>query len=59
MKPAAWFCAGYRFEFSDDGNNRRSGTIVMLGAEKESITASRSSPESQAAGNDDPDPLFG
>ena len=28
----------YRFEFSDDGNNRRSGTIVMLGAEKESIT---------------------
>ena len=28
----------YRFEFSDDGNNRRAGTVVMLGAEKHSIT---------------------
>ena len=29
---------GYRFEFSDDGNNRRAGRIVMLGAEVESLT---------------------
>lgn len=28
----------YRFEFSDDGRNRRSGSIVMLSAEVESLT---------------------
>ena len=28
----------YRFEFSDSGNNRRSGSIVMLGSEHESLT---------------------
>jgi len=28
----------YRFEFSDDGNNRRGGRIVTLGGEVESIT---------------------
>ena len=28
----------YRFEFSDDGSNRRSGSIVMLSAEVESLT---------------------
>ena len=28
----------YRFEFSDDGNNRRAGRIVMLGAQVESLT---------------------
>jgi uncharacterized protein DUF3301 len=28
----------YRFEFSDTGDNRRSGRIVMLGAEVESLT---------------------
>ena len=27
----------YRFEFSDTGNNRRSGSIVMLGPEVESL----------------------
>jgi len=27
----------YRFEFSDTGDNRREGSIVMLGAQKESI----------------------
>lgn len=27
----------YGFEFSDTGNNRRSGSIVMLGAEVESL----------------------
>ncbi len=27
----------YRFEFSDTGDNRRQGSIVMLGAEKESL----------------------
>ena len=27
----------YRFEFSDDGRNRRAGSIVMLGTHKESI----------------------
>lgn len=28
----------YRFEFSDTGNNRRTGSIVMLGAQVESLT---------------------
>ena len=28
----------YRFEFSDDGSNRRSGSVVMLSAEVESLT---------------------
>ena len=28
----------YRFEFSDDGSNRRAGSIVMLAAEVESLT---------------------
>jgi uncharacterized protein DUF3301 len=28
----------YRFEFSDTGDNRRAGRIVMLGAEVESLT---------------------
>ena len=28
----------YRFEFSDNGNNRRSGYIVMLGDEEQSLT---------------------
>jgi hypothetical protein len=28
----------YRFEFSDNGNNRRCGSIVMLGSEHESLT---------------------
>ena len=28
----------YRFEFSDTGDNRRTGTIVMLGGEKHSLT---------------------
>jgi len=28
----------YRFEFSDDGSRRRSGQIVMLSAEVESLT---------------------
>jgi len=28
----------YRFEFSDTGDNRRSGRIVMLGADVESLT---------------------
>ncbi len=28
----------YRFEFSDDGRNRRAGGIVMLGGEVESLT---------------------
>lgn len=27
----------YRFEFSDDGNNRRAGTVVILGAAVESL----------------------
>jgi len=27
----------YRFEFSDTGNNRRSGSVVMLGGEIESL----------------------
>ncbi|MSQ71541.1 MAG: DUF3301 domain-containing protein [Betaproteobacteria bacterium] len=27
----------YRFEFSDTGNNRRGGTVVMLGAGVESV----------------------
>ena len=27
----------YRFEFSDDGNNRRAGSVVMLGATVESL----------------------
>jgi hypothetical protein len=27
----------YRFEFSDNGNNRRNGSIVMLGGEVESF----------------------
>ena len=27
----------YRFEFSDDGMNRRGGTITMLGTQQESI----------------------
>ncbi len=27
----------YRFEFSDTGNNRRSGTVVVLGATVESL----------------------
>ena len=27
----------YRFEFSDTGDNRREGSIVMLGGEKESL----------------------
>ena len=27
----------YRFEFSDDGNNRRAGSIVILGATVESL----------------------
>jgi hypothetical protein len=27
----------YRFEFSDDGMNRRAGRITMLGAEQESV----------------------
>ena len=28
----------YRFEFSDNGDNRRLGSIVMLGGEVESLT---------------------
>jgi hypothetical protein len=28
----------YRFEFSDDGHNRRAGSIVMLGTELASLT---------------------
>jgi hypothetical protein len=28
----------YRFEFSDTGDNRRAGSIVMLGGEVESLT---------------------
>jgi Protein of unknown function (DUF3301) len=28
----------YRFEFSDDGSNRRAGSIVMLAGEVESLT---------------------
>jgi Protein of unknown function (DUF3301) len=28
----------YRFEFSDDGSNRRAGSIVMLSGEVESLT---------------------
>ncbi len=28
----------YRFEFSDNGNNRRVGIIVMLGTQVESLT---------------------
>jgi hypothetical protein len=28
----------YRFEFSDNGDNRRAGNIVMLGGEVESLT---------------------
>src|SRR2546421_11617215 len=28
----------YRFEFSDTGDNRRAGRIVMLGSEVESLT---------------------
>ena len=28
----------YRFEFSDNGNNRRGGSIVMMGGEVESLT---------------------
>ncbi|MBI4290702.1 MAG: DUF3301 domain-containing protein [Betaproteobacteria bacterium] len=28
----------YRFEFSDNGNNRRQGEIVMLGTQVESLT---------------------
>jgi hypothetical protein len=28
----------YRFEFSDDGSQRRAGSIVMLSAEVESLT---------------------
>ena len=28
----------YRFEFSDNGNNRRAGSISMLGGEVESLT---------------------
>lgn len=27
----------YRFEFSDDGNNRRAGSVVILGATVESL----------------------
>ena len=27
----------YRFEFSDNGNNRRGGSIVMMGGEVESL----------------------
>lgn len=27
----------YRFEFSDDGHNRRAGSVVMLGATVESL----------------------
>ena len=27
----------YRFEFSDDGNNRRAGTLVILGTAVESL----------------------
>ena len=27
----------YKFEFSDTGNNRRSGSVVMLGGEVESL----------------------
>ena len=27
----------YRFEFSDDGNNRRAGAVVILGATVESL----------------------
>ena len=27
----------YRFEFSDDGNNRRAGTVVILGEAVESL----------------------
>ena len=27
----------YRFEFSDDGNNRRAGTVVILGTAVESV----------------------
>ena len=27
----------YRFEFSDDGNNRRAGMVVILGAAVESV----------------------
>jgi Protein of unknown function (DUF3301) len=28
----------YRFEFSDNGDNRRAGNIVMMGGEVESLT---------------------
>jgi len=28
----------YRFEFSDDGNNRRAGSVVILGATVESLS---------------------
>ena len=28
----------YRFEFSDNGNNRRVGTMVLLGTQVESLT---------------------
>jgi uncharacterized protein DUF3301 len=28
----------YRFEFSDNGDNRRGGSVVMLGGEVESLT---------------------
>jgi len=28
----------YRFEFSDNGDNRRAGSIVMMGGEVESLT---------------------
>jgi hypothetical protein len=28
----------YRFEFSDDGSRRRAGSIVMLGADVETLT---------------------
>ena len=28
----------YRFEFSDNGHNRRAGSIVMMGGEVESLT---------------------
>lgn len=32
------FRRSYRFEFSDTGDNRREGTLVVLGARVESVT---------------------
>lgn len=32
------FCRTYRFEFSETGNSRREGHLVMLGGKLESIT---------------------